>query len=113
MIGLVIVGVILYWGLWSDPSVLPNPDGAAEWRNAPRIVKSFSTRRGAPVLIPAFVLQVTAIVMAAVGVLAAAGALPSQLSSASYYLIVALWMLALVSLVFVEVRARVRRRGRS
>jgi len=108
MIGLVVVGVILYGALWRDHSVLPNPGGAAEWRSAPTVVRRLSTKRGAPVLIPAVILQITGIVMAGVGVLAASDALPYPLSAAGYYLIVALWVLSLVSIVFVELRSRVR-----
>lgn len=109
MIGLVVVGVGLYLALWSDHSVLPNPGGAAEWRSAPAVVRRLASKRTAPVLFPAVILQITGIVMAGAGILAATGALPYPLSAASFYLIVGLWVLALLSVVFVELRSRVKR----
>lgn len=110
---LIISGLGIYLLLWSDHDVVPNPDGAGEWRSVPRWIKRIVVRGDGPVLIGAVFGQLAAAVMLVVGLLRVTEILVYPLSAVGAYAIAGSWVLALGSFGLVEIRARMWRRRSS
>jgi len=110
---IIISALLIYTVLWSDHDVVPNPDGAGEWRSVPRWVRRIVVRGDGPVLIGAVFGQLAAAVMLVVGLLSLTEILVYPLSAVGYYAIVGSWVLALASWGMVEIRARMWRRRSS
>lgn len=109
----IVFGLGTYTLLWFDHEVVPNPDGAGEWRSVPRWIKRIVVRGDRPVLIGAVFVQLAAAVTLVVGPLRLTGVLTYPLSAVGYYAIVGSWVLALASWGMVEIRARMWRRRSS
>lgn len=109
----IVFGLLLHAILWTDHEVVPNPDGAGEWRSVRRWIRRIVVRGDGPVLIGAVFGQLAAAVTLVVGPLRLTDILTYPLSAVGYYAIVGSWVLALASWGMVEIRARMWRRRSS
>lgn len=108
MVALLLAGLLTYLGLWLDNDVAPNPNHAGEWRSCPWWLHRFVRRDAGVPLVRAMFVELAGLATAAVALVSLAAVVPAVLRPLGACVIVVTWVVALLSFIAVEVRARFR-----